>query len=286
MAGLKELIHSRPDVLEGPSFRNIFTKVLALLIDIEKKVRVAAIDLLQDIFRLLPSNSFKPYMNLLNVHLACAMTHREIAIQQDSLVFMGTILNYAPEVIRQNFLSIFQNFIRIINSHKYGHHSQLFFSKKSQKDMETLAIDTFDKFFRFFNVFYGISQVKDDSNLNNFEIESSLYRFDLKSLRRSFTETPDLSSLFKKSMTSSNVIIEVNASELKTQASLIMPVLFDTWKELSPSKEERQNTSESFLTNIQGKLLLNILEIILLIFENIVKLKDSNLVIMIKILCP
>lgn len=278
LTGIKELITNFPQILQGPSLGLIITRVLELLMDVEHKIRITVVHLLSDIFRELPSHYLIPFYDILNTHVACAMTHRELPIQQDSLKFINVMIEFAPDAVKRKFPTLIKNFIRIISGYKYDHHSKGVFSKNSKRDLEKSKIEMFSKFYQLLEAMYSVPEDIQKSEKNDIEVLSNKCRFELRNHNNLYKRIPDLSSLFKNSQSCQFVSEGQHLNEFQVQISDIMPVLFDIWAEFATTGESDKFTSECQLTEGVAELLEIILEIILLLYEKILAMKSQHLV--------
>lgn len=276
--GIRELITNNPQILGGPSLRNTILKILELLIDIEHKVRKTAINLLNEILSQLPTHYIIPFYDILNVHVSCAMTHREISIQQDSLKFIGIVIEQAPDALKRNFPVLVQNFLRIISGSKFGQHVEIASSKKFKQDIVKSKIESLTKFYELLNAVYSNRKTIDENVNKIIEIKSQENRFDIKSLNTMYKTIPDISSLFKRSKTDNFTSLEEHYNEYQSLVSGIMPLMFDTWTEFGPSEKKDNFTMECLLTESSAQLLYIILQIILLLYEKTTEQNDAQLV--------
>ncbi|KAK6628643.1 hypothetical protein RUM43_002458 [Polyplax serrata] len=267
--GIKELITNYSQILMGPSLRIIVTRVMELLIDNEHKLRTTAISFLDDLFNQLPSHFLIPFHDLLNVHVCCAMTHREVSIQQDALKFVDVMIKHAPQAVEKNFPNLVQNFVRILSGYKYGHHLEVKASKKAKGDLEKSKTEVLQRFYKLLRIVYSETNNTDD-NSEEYEVSSKKPRFELRKVDNPYTKIPDL-SLFKVLNMSQNIMGSKASDKHKEEISVIVPILFDIWAEFAPNSKSDEFTSECLLTDSIAQLLQVILQIFHLLYEKAVQ---------------
>ena len=111
---LKEITISDSDfvILE---VGNLLESICPLFVDRDYKVREASMLLFKTVIKLPGIKNKKhiliPFYELINVHLSCAMTHLLEKIQYSSLRLLDLLIENIPDLIIENPLNIFENFI-------------------------------------------------------------------------------------------------------------------------------------------------------------------------------
>ncbi|KAL0279956.1 UNVERIFIED_CONTAM: hypothetical protein PYX00_001396 [Menopon gallinae] len=264
--GIKEVLANYPDVLKGPTLKTTVMKVLECMTDTEKKIRTAAVNLLDNIFTQLDQTQISTFHELLNIHLACVMTHRQVEIQKDALKLTDIIIKHAPDAIRKNFKIIITNFIRILSSYKYGAQSEILLTKGSKKDLEENRISIFQRLSKILCVCYP-SQSKEceDKLVINAKDAKD---FSKRLFTRHLNKTPDLSEIFRPQGRMFNKeAFDDFEDDFKLLVSQVMPLLFESWAEFSPRIENNGFFEECVIKDSTAKLLTSILDIIVMLYD-------------------
>lgn len=264
--GLKEILTTSPDSLRGPSLKKVVDNTLQLVCDIEQKVRKAAIDFLHMLFIIFDCGEIVPFYEKLYLHLCCGMKHKDVAIQKDSLQLLDIVMEYAPEIVQQNFklknFDLLNNLVRIMNTYKYGSLAEKFLRKGSDSEIELATISNLKRLYDLLSFEYKIEENK---FVNQREMKSTERITDyLESCHNSFLKENLTLTVLKKKNDVQNKGIDREVSDFESHAALILPLLFQTWIEFSPNRTKdgfylKSNLSEnkrqilkyiSFITNL------------------------------------
>lgn len=275
--GIKEVVVNYPHVLTGPSLKSTVMKVLECMTDLEKKVRTTAVSLMDTIFTHLKETQMVTFHELLNIHLACIMTHRNVEIQKDSLKLTDIIVKHAPDAIRKNFKIIMTNFIRILSSYKYGAQSEILLKKGSKKDLEENRIAILQRLSKILLVCYPSPSKECEEKL--VVSAKNAKGFSKRLFTRHLSKVPDLSEIFRPQGKMFNKEAFDNfEDDFKFLVSQVMPLLFDSWAEFSPQTASNGFFEECVVKESTAKLLALIIEIIMMLYDRSLNMERDDVV--------
>lgn len=110
---IKEIVTSNSSYIKT-EISNLLENLCPLFTDRDYNVREATTQLFKTVILVPDLNNktlLKPFYELINVHLSCAMTHIVDNVQYSSLKILDILIEHMPDLIRTYAYSIFENFI-------------------------------------------------------------------------------------------------------------------------------------------------------------------------------
>lgn len=89
--------------------------IAQLSLDVEKDVRKESYKALGILLSITTTEAVAPFFDTLSSYLRCAMTHIQMAIQEDSLFMLDNLLTYVPALVAANSDRIFRSFLDMIS---------------------------------------------------------------------------------------------------------------------------------------------------------------------------
>lgn len=93
----------------------IITGISQLSLDIERDVRKEGFKALGILLTTTTVHTISPFFDTLSSYLRCAMTHIQMAIQEDSLFMLDNLLLHCPSLVAANSDQIFVSFLDMIS---------------------------------------------------------------------------------------------------------------------------------------------------------------------------
>ena len=139
--GFKEVLHKlthfsqavRTDGLEGlkellavetvwpvvtSNLARVVSTLVSLLQDREAKIRKLAVSQLGAVLGRVTSAQLRPLQPLVSAHLACSLTNIDPRVQRDGLALLDTVLQHAPDLVRERYAEIIPNCLDQISNKK------------------------------------------------------------------------------------------------------------------------------------------------------------------------
>ncbi|XP_058065748.1 testis-expressed protein 10 homolog [Anopheles bellator] len=117
LRGIREILGKMPSEVQT-MLSNVLKDVAGLAIDVEHEVRRDCYKTLGCILASSGPSGLAPFFDLLLSFLRCAMTHIQPRIQEDSLLLLDVLLQYAPALILANRDKILPPFLDMISKLK------------------------------------------------------------------------------------------------------------------------------------------------------------------------
>lgn len=195
------------------------------------------------------------------------MTHIDVRIQEDSLLFLDTLLACTPTKVAEDFHKIIPNFLDMISKLRVDSKpgrtltvnlgSQITSVKWRVKVLHRLK-DYLNEFVKYNNIqeFKGpvvaTTKIFDPSKMNRCSLFNPIY-----------TQNCQLSCFSSKNLQETVPLDEVD--KFREYTDTLMPLLFETWLEVCPSVNSEKNT-ETVISEDAASLLKHTLEVISLIW--------------------
>ncbi|VVC91998.1 unnamed protein product [Leptidea sinapis] len=259
--GLREIISSDVQILEQ-SLGPVIQGVTALILNVEKVVRQAALKVLHLVLSNVSSEKIEPFYDVMSTYLRSAMTHIDNRIQEDSLLFLDILLLCASDKAARDFHKIIPNFLDMISK------------LKTDKPGRTLTVNLNSQ------ITSVKWRVKVLNRLKDFLIKFANYKTcESKNIGVKVTKRFNASNgsnyfaLFNSiyvsncyiscfSTKSSDVVIHINeVVKFEEYIEMLMPLLIETWLEACPSLQANKKM-ETVISEDAGLLLKHTLEVI------------------------
>lgn len=111
---LREMLSHYPEEA-SKQFGAIIHGIAQLSLDIEKDVRKESFKALSILLSNTTVETVAPFFDTISSYLRCAMTHIQMAIQEDSLFMLDHLLLYVPSLVAINSDRIFRSFLDMIS---------------------------------------------------------------------------------------------------------------------------------------------------------------------------
>lgn len=248
---LKDLVATRPEIV-FTKLSDVINRVGKLLEDKIRGVRNAALSVLKLILTQTNDRQILPMFPVLTGYLSCAMTHIDADIQSDSLSLLDALLDSFPKLLISSQNQILTNFLEQISHQRNTGTCQ---SSKANVSARTLSTNPDNKFStqtwrlqvllrlqKFLNAIY--------ENLPNSQFTSPaknihhhhkwngkrLYVMPSSELQDDCIKTDFLRVPTNSSKMEASAAIFQDYEHLQSFISSLMPLLFETWVESSPSQ--------------------------------------------------
>lgn len=246
---LKEKILSGIDLnlMLNPTIQGL----CSMCLDIEKDVRRESFKTMILLFSTISSYHLEPFFEIILSYLSCAMTHIQQNIQDDSLFMLDILLKYQPKLMALHYEKIFDNFLDMISKVTVSQNRSLIISMNNKMS----TIKWRGKILQRMNDLLKTIIIINDHRSNNRNNEKSncehfietkplnfpLYKNNLNSDQNS------ISKLFHKSLTEKGGTKMLNNDDdkLKGYIDHLIPLLFQSWLEVSPLISNNQNKDEN-----------------------------------------
>ncbi|KAL1464962.1 hypothetical protein WDU94_004560, partial [Cyamophila willieti] len=120
LSGLFEIVTLNPTSLIKSHFSSILDSVSPLMLDISGNTRKAVVKLLSAMFSQLTEEELSPLFEIIVRYLACAMSHMDPGVREDSLLIIDILLEQCP-LLTANHRSLLPHFLDMISSQTRSH---------------------------------------------------------------------------------------------------------------------------------------------------------------------
>lgn len=93
----------------------LMQSISSLCLDQERSVRQESFRVLSVLLDYLTPERTAPFFHILSSYLRCGMTHIHVAIQEDALLMLDTLLRHVPDLVAADSTRILQNFLEMIS---------------------------------------------------------------------------------------------------------------------------------------------------------------------------
>lgn len=209
-----------------------------------------------------------PFFDIMCTYLRSAMTHIDGRIQEDSLLFLDTLLLCTPTKVAQDFYKIIPNFLDMISKLRVDSKpgrtltvnlgSQITSVKWRVKVLHRLKEYLYE-FVKYNNINHikepviETTKIFDPSKINHYSLFNPIY-----------TQTCHISCFSSKNFQDTVPLDEVQ--KFNEYIDTLMPLLFETWLEVCPNANSQENM-ETVVNEDAASLLKHTLEVISLIWS-------------------
>ena len=280
LVGLSELLTQMDMTQLTSHLSSIVDSLGRLSLDGESKVRRRSAEILTSLFATVGETQVLPFCAILGSYLSCAMTHIQRGIQEDSLFLLDALLLNTPALVASSANQLLPCVLDMI-SHTRGDSQttrQLSVNLTSNLTSLTWTARVLGRLQALLSVSLqhrtgGIKEMTANkahhlSVLVTFKPDEH-YNFPLYSQRYS---TPlCLNSIFSRSHQNSKLLLD-DASQLRSFAESLMPLLFDCWVEVNPpsAKKSHFKSADSGLSLESAVILHGLLESVNLLWQHLV----------------
>lgn len=209
-----------------------------------------------------------PFFDVMCTYLRSAMTHIDARIQEDSLLFLDTLLVCTPKKVAQDFHKIIPNFLDMISKLRVDSKpgrtltvnlgSQITSVKWRVKVLHRLK-DYLNQFIKYNNIndhkeqVVEITKAFDTTKMNYYPL-----------FNQSCIQICPVSCFSSRNTQEAVPIDEVE--KFKVYVETLMPLLFETWLEVCPPVNSEKNM-ETVVSEDAASLLKHILDVVSLIWS-------------------
>lgn len=273
---LKEILLRYPPNTLHSQLSSLLRGVAALSLDKEKDIRRDSLTALNLILSPISKTQLMPFHEILISYLSCAMTHIDLHVKEDSLLFLDVLLQNCGNVLAKNSHKILPNFLGMICS-LHGEaklNRQLTTTLKSKSTSVKWRIKVLE---RLTNIFASVL-FYEKLRMNTIPtkiVEAQKYTeyipvYGNSSIRECEIDLDkDLNSV--ATCTKKTTFID----EFIKYVDLLMPLMFDIWLEVCPDEKIESYTEIANFDEVAA-LLKNIIEIIQSITEYIDMLEYND----------
>ncbi|CAD0201855.1 unnamed protein product [Chrysodeixis includens] len=267
LQGLKELFTMHPEVLEQ-NLGELVHGITPLVLNIEKVVRHDSLKVLNLMLSKADIVRIDPFFDILCTYLRSAMTHIDGRIQEDSLLFLDTLLVCTPTKMAQDFHKIIPNFLDMISKLRVDSKpgrtltvnlgSQITSVKWRVKVLHRLK-DYLLEYVKYNHIQDSTEPVDDKTHLfdttkmNHFSLFNPVY-----------IETCPVSCFSSKAIQDTTLPID-EGQKFTEYVDTLMPLLFETWLEVCPNANS-ERSMETVVSEDAALLLTHALEVVSLIW--------------------
>lgn len=255
----------------------VILSVSTLMQDKERKVRRAAVNIVNAILGVVPDEKLEPFHHYFLVNLRCAMTNISKNIQEDSLMFLDSFLMYNCNMVSKNPEKLLPDFFTLISK------------LRSESNLErTLTVNLGSKMTsvtwrikvlsRLHAVLDKILNINVDTVIEDVEMQNVFSADDSNTF-------PLYNTKFGEKLTNSNVYFSnsntMNSSldNLEKNIATVVPLLYETWVEVMPENKSTKSLSEHTTLNDEGAAILAcVMNTLYLLWKYVSKLNNENLV--------
>ncbi|KAJ8964213.1 hypothetical protein NQ314_005042 [Rhamnusium bicolor] len=232
------VIHSKEII--NQHFSQIILNVSSLMQDRERKVRKAAVKVVNAILKIAPETKLQPFFSYFTTNMRCAMTNIDKTIQEDSLLFLDCFLKYNCRLISQCSEKLLPDFFTLISTLRTDSNLErtLTMNLGSKMTSVTWRIKVLSRLHAVLEAILSSHIVVDKSEKN-----VSMYFNDDKD-----ADTYNTFPIYKEAF--SNVLNSGVNSFSNNQANnsgpdilnrhiiTLVPLLYETWIEVVPEKKD------------------------------------------------
>ncbi|KAL6418476.1 hypothetical protein ACFW04_012061 [Cataglyphis niger] len=270
---LKDILLRYPLKVLHSQLSVLLRGIAALSIDKEKDVRRDSLRALKLILGPISSELLIPYREILISYLSCAMTHIDMRIKEDSLLFLDILSENCASVLAKDSYKILPNFLSMICAlhHEIKPGGQLTTTLNSKCTNIKWRIKVLKRIANVFTSIVSYKKLYASTRLSALSTMDNELKRCTKyipiysgSPTQIFKIDLDIDLNSKKSYAEETLSIE----EFVKYVDLLMPLIFDIWLEVYPD-ERIENYTETVISSEASVLLISIVEILESIIEYI-----------------
>lgn len=263
---LKDILLRYPPKTLHSQLSSLLRGVAALSLDKEKDVRRDSLHALNLILGPISNEQLIPYREILISYLSCAMTHIDLHIKEDSLLFLDVLVENCGSILAKDSHKILPNFLGMIcklhSEVKPGRSLTTNLNSKSTSIKWRIKVLK-----RIANVFTSITSYEKLCTSMRLRSHSTIIRKAERYTKYIPIYSNSLTQICKVDL-EKDLSLEKNyaGENLSTEEfikyiNLLIPLMFDIWLEVYP-EERNENFTETVISSEVAVLLKNIVEIL------------------------
>lgn len=263
LSGLLEIVTLNPTSVIKSHFSSILDSVSPLMLDISASTRKAAVKLLSAMFSQVSEEELAPLYEIIIRYLACAMSHLDAGVREDSLLVIDVLLEQCP-ILTASHRSLLPHFLDMISSQtrSHGQSRQLTVDLDSRTTTTVFRVKVLTRLRSMLLAIVHADPSRPTCNVSRQVVVTSSTR-----------HVPLYSSLqngapfvYDKKITSNETLADV-----QSYTRMLMPLLMDTFIEVVADKKEAASDIV-----VEAVALLQCVVDIILNVLHIIKQSDSS----------
>ena len=274
---LKEILSEHAVDVLNIQLNVLLKGIAALTLDKEKAIRRESLKALNLVLSPVSKDQLLPFSNILVSYLTCAMTHIDQNIMEDSLLFLDILIQHCSSFLASNSYKILPYFLDMISKLRSQAQPgrQLTTNLNSKNTSMKWRIKVLNSLQQFL---FAIVQ-----NKKNSRSISSIHSLNVHHIKDENGHFPVYSQTslqpylidFTTSDSNKQTNKALESGELQSYIDSLMPLMFDSWLEVSPKKQVSSN-AQLPISDEAGSLLKCITSIIQSIIEYIELLENDS----------
>lgn len=230
------------------SLNDIIQGVAAISLDVEREARKESFRTLSSLLGNLNTEAVSPFFHIISSYLRCAMTHIQASIQEDALLMLDVLLQHVPYLVAAHSAKIFKNFLEMISRVRAEGDKAGRMLTVNMGQRQTTIKWRSKVLLRLQQMLQTLVEHKRNSSEVALKVNNKsniFFTYSHKTeqhfgVKRCFAPNQicDLSSIFNRSLGSTTLLGEVNASDesgqLHSYVEHLMPLLLESWLEVRP----------------------------------------------------
>lgn len=254
----------------------IVLSVSTLMQDRERKVRRAAMQVVNALLQIVPDEELDPFHHYFLVNLRCAMTNINKNIQEDSLMFLDSFLLYNSKIITKNPEKLLPDFFTLISKLRSESNlgRTLTVNLGSKMTSVTWRIKVLSRLHAVLEKILGnnlnnVFEAVDVGPVFNAEVSNTFPLYKTKFGEKLANSDWDLLKIGSVNSTTEN---------LEKNIATVVPLLYETWIEVMPeTKSTNSSTENTILTEEAAAILACVMNTLYLLWKYIRKLNNVDL---------
>ncbi|KAL2740084.1 testis-expressed sequence 10 protein [Vespula squamosa] len=275
---LKDILLQHPLEILSSQLNPVLQGISALSCDKEKDIRKDSLKVLNYILNSISNEQLIPFCDVLITYLRCAMTHIDLNIKEDSLLFLDILIQHCNSIIAKYSHKILPNFLDMISrmhiEMKPGR--RLITTLNSKNTSVKWRIKVLE---RLGNMLVSIINYKKIEKAQRHTSAVKVICIDKETKYVPFYRQIDIQDYKINFESIVNLKNDTNgksldATELIKYISVLMPLMFDSWIEVCP--EERNNKISETIVSSEASILLKHIVVIIQLITEYIDILDNN----------
>ncbi|KAI5750036.1 hypothetical protein M8J76_012318 [Diaphorina citri] len=231
LSGLLEIITLNPTSVIKSHFSSILDSVSPLMLDISATTRKAAVKLLSAMFSQVTEEELAPLFEIVVRYLACAMSHLDAGVREDSLLIIDVLLEQCP-ILTANYRSLLPHFLDMISSQTRSHEQarQLIVDLDSRTTTTVFRIKVLTRLRSMLLAIVHLFKTKSSSSNVSREI---VVTSSTRHVPLYCSQQPGKSFIYDKKITSNETLDDV-----QNYNQMLMPLLMETFIEVVADRKQ------------------------------------------------
>uniref|UniRef100_A0A8D8RUF7 Testis-expressed sequence 10 protein homolog n=1 Tax=Cacopsylla melanoneura TaxID=428564 RepID=A0A8D8RUF7_9HEMI len=231
LSGLFEIVTLNATSLIKSHFSSIVDSVSSLMLDISGNTRKAVVKLLSAMFSQVTEEELSPLFEIIVRYLACAMSHMDSGVREDSLLIIDILLEQCP-LLTAKHRSLLPHFLDMISSQTRSHEQarQLTVDLDSRTTTTVFRIKVLTRLRSMLQAIVHSSKTKPGQSNANREVTVSS---DTRHVPLYSSQQHAQPFVYDKKVTSNQTLADV-----QSYTQMLMPLLMDTFIEVVADRKQ------------------------------------------------